>query len=71
MKSFEINALGLEGLNNAELQVNGGTFDPIDWIMSKVLDKIIDLYKSGFTDGTFADWYSTMYQNNPLYHPFL
>lgn len=73
MKQFEINAMGLSECTLSEnAKINGG--GPIgDYIFGKLvdylLDKTVEVIVDGFRDGTYADWYSSMYENNPIYCP--
>lgn len=71
MKSFEISGLGLDELTSSEMLVNGGGFDPIDWIIGNLLGKAIDAIVEGYKDGTYAEWFSSCYENNPIYAPWL
>lgn len=68
MKQFEMTAFGLEELTASEMQVEGGGFLR-DYILGKVIDWTIGAIIDGFKDGTYSDWYSTMYANNPYYTP--
>ena len=69
MKHFEINALGLEEIQEKDIDsISGGGFLR-DYFTSKLIDATIEAIIDGFKDGTYSDWYSAMYKNNPIYCP--
>lgn len=69
MKKFEVKALGLEAIQEKDIDsISGGGFVK-DYILGKLVDATIGAIVNGFKDGTYADWYSSMYENNPIYSP--